>query len=91
MLILFMNKNNYFVMWLMVLFLVTPVTVSAYNLGMDVSQWGYVSYFNPAVLGDEDKQDENKEEKVEVKETAKVEKPEKIEIKKIENKTRVEG
>lgn len=80
-------------MWLLVLFLATPVTVSAYNLGMDVSQWGYVNYSYPAVLGDEDKQDEDKEEikenKVETKETVKVEKPERIEIKKEENKTRV--
>lgn len=96
-----MNNKIYFLLWLIVLFLVTPFDTSAYNLGIDVSKYGYVTYSYPSVLGDEDKEDEKKEEnkeekkeekreeKNEVKETPKVEKPEKIEIKKEENKTRV--
>jgi len=99
-----MNKKIYFLLWLTVLFLVSPTSSSAYNLGMDVNQFGYIKYSYPTVLGDEDKpeeqrienkqesnkQEEKKPEKVEVKETPRVEKPEKIEIKKEENKIKVE-
>lgn len=80
---------------MLILFLITPKTVSAYNLGMDVSLGGYVDYSNPTVLGVENKLKEQKTEnrkiqqKIEVKETPRVEKPEKIEIKKDENMTRV--
>lgn len=88
-----MNKNKYILLWLLVLFLATPNVTLAYNLGIDVSQWGYVSYSNPTVLGDQNKQEEKKEEKreekKEVKESVRVERPEKIEVKKEENKTRV--
>ncbi len=100
-----MNKQNQVIIWLVVLFLVSTTTVSAYNLGIDVSKKGQVKYSYPTVLGDQNQSDgqdspdsskpENspeapKPEKVDVKETPKIENPEKIEIKNEGNKTQVE-
>ena len=100
-----MKKQNQIIIWLVILFLVSTTTVSAYNLGIDVNQKGQVKYSTPTILGDQNQPDgqdspdvnnpENspevsKPEKVDVKETPKIENPEKIEIKNDGNKTQVE-
>lgn len=82
-----MNKNICAVFGLIVLFTIYPATVSAYTINMDVSQYGYTKYSFPAILGDEDKPEEKKEE---IKETPRVEKPERIEIKKEGSKIKIE-
>jgi hypothetical protein len=71
-----MNKKTYLLAWLVVLFLVSQVPASAYNLGMDVNKYGNVRYSNPSVLGEEDKpeeheaEDKKEEEKIESKRNA---------------------
>lgn len=93
-----MSKKSMVFLWLVILFLMMPSVTMAYSLGMDVNQSGYVSYSYPVVLGDDDRDGETEERKIEkseekrieVKETPRVEKPEKIEIKREEKKIKVE-
>ncbi|MFA7301473.1 MAG: hypothetical protein WC069_04135 [Candidatus Shapirobacteria bacterium] len=92
-----MNKKQYFFLWFIVLFLISSQSSLAYNLNIDVSRYGYVSYSTPSVLGDNNQSEVHKSEdkkekdnKKEVKETPRVEKPEKIEVKNEENKIKIE-
>lgn len=97
----YMNKNSYLFTYLVIASLLTPASASAYYMSMDIGSAGSVSYSYPSVLGDEDKPEEHKEEKKEEKREEKKEekkedkpdkveeRPEKIEIKKVENQTKV--
>ena len=96
-----MNKYSYLFTYLVIASLLTPASVSAYYISMDVGTGGLVNYSYPAVLGDDDKPEEKREEKKEEKREEKKEerkeekprsveqRPEKIEIRKIENKPKV--
>lgn len=87
-----MNKTKNFLLLSIVFFAFLPTGAFAYSLGIDVDQYGNVSYSIPSVLGDEDNEEVEKTEdpeKIEVKETPEVKRPERIEVTNEENGTTV--